>query len=346
MRRVRIVAPEEVVIEDVEIPELGNQEVLIATRYCGICGSDIHAYFGRHPFITLPVVPGHECSGVVSDMGQEVSAFSIGQKVTIIPQVTCGTCYNCRIGRYNICNELRVIGCQTDGALTEYFAVGSQHVVPLPDRISLKEATLIEPFAVAVHAVRKSGIKIGSRVAILGAGTIGLSVLQSVKFAGASEVIITDVYDERLRLAKRLGADYAINVRTADPVKFVHRRFGIEGVDLVFECVGVKATVNQAIQMARKGTKIIVIGVFEKDVSVKMGLVQDRELELIGSLMYSREDFLDAMKLLEIGTLEAKPLISKIFSIDQVDEAFKFAATKKEKAVKVLISIKPKGVIR
>lgn len=341
MRRVRIVAPEEVVIEDASLPELGSQEVLIAVRYCGICGSDIHAYFGRHPFITLPVVPGHECSGIISDVGRDVSTFSIGQRVTIIPQVTCGTCYNCRTGRYNICNELKVIGCQTDGALAEYFPVGSQYLVPLSDRISLREAALIEPFAVAVHALRKSEMRIGSRAVILGAGTIGLAVLQSAKFAGASETIITDVYDEHLRLAKRLGADHAINVRTTDPVEFVRGMFGVEGVDLAFECVGIEATVNQAIQMTRKGTKIVVVGVFERDASVKMGLVQDRELELMGSLMYSREDFLDAMRLMEIGALRAKPLISKVFGIDQADKAFKFATTEKENAIKVLISMKP-----
>ncbi|HID90838.1 TPA: alcohol dehydrogenase [Candidatus Bathyarchaeota archaeon] len=339
MKRVRIVAPERIVVEDVEVPRIGDGDVLVATKYCGICGSEIHAYLGRHPFTTLPIVPGHECSGVVADVGKDVSGLSVGQRVTVIPQITCGRCYNCRIGRYNICKDLKVMGFQADGVLAEYFAVKPKCVVPLLEGISLTEATLIEPFAVAVHAVRKSGIEIGSRVAILGAGTIGLSVLQCARLAGASDVVVTDIYDHRLRLARGLGADHAINVRTTDPIEFVRESFGAEGIDLVFECVGVEATVNQAIQMARKGTRVMVIGVFERDVPVKIGLVQDRELELVGSLMYSREDFRDAMRMMRDGELKAEPLISRIYGIDQADEAFKFAVAEKGRAVKVLVSV-------
>jgi L-iditol 2-dehydrogenase len=339
MKRAKIVSPGRIIIEDVEIPAIRRDEVLINVKYCGICGTDIHAYYGKHPFISLPVVPGHECSGVITDVIKETDkeSFYIGQKVTIIPQITCGRCYNCRNGRYNICDNLKVIGCQTDGALAEYFSVRSDLVIPLPDELSLEEGALVEPLAVAIHAIKRGDLKIGDNVVILGAGTIGLLILQCAKAAGAKDIIITDIYDSRLELAKKLGADYTINSLKSNVINTILEKSGKNGIDITFECAGTEATINQAIQIARKGTRIVVIGVFEKDVSVKIGLVQDRELELVGSLMYMKEDFYGAINMMIKGMVKVQPLISRIYSIDEVASAFEFASTQKEKAVKVLI---------
>jgi len=158
-------------------PSPGPDEILVAVARVGICGSDLHAYHGRHPFIQLPVVPGHEFAGAVVEVGANVHDFVPGQRVTVEPSLVCGVCHNCTRGRYNICERLRVIGCQTTGALGEYLAVPASKTLLLPDSVTWDQAVMVEPLAVAVHAVRLArfqSVQPGANVLILGAGTIGL----------------------------------------------------------------------------------------------------------------------------------------------------------------------------
>jgi len=209
MLRARLVAPEKILLEKVDIPQVGEKEVLIKVKVCGICGSDIHSYRGKHPFVHPPIVLGHEFSGTVHRVGDGVKDFSPGDKVTVEPNIVCGKCYNCLHGRYNICANLKVIGCVGyDGAF----------------EVSFEEAALAEPTAVALHAVRKAGQKIGDRVVILGAGTIGLLTLQVAKLAGAKEVIVTDLIDFRLDKAKDLGASEIINPAFQNVVSFIQEK--------------------------------------------------------------------------------------------------------------------------
>ncbi|MGC9399492.1 MAG: zinc-dependent alcohol dehydrogenase [Anaerolineae bacterium] len=338
MRQVELHAPEEIRLIETPRPQPGPQEVLIAVAEVGICGSDLHAYHGKHPFITLPVVPGHEFAGLVAEVGAEVTDFAPGDRVTVEPSLVCGECYNCRHGRYNICSNLRVIGCQTPGAMAETIAVPTEKVLRLPDGVSWVQGALAEPLAVGVRAARRAEFEPGANVMILGGGTIGLMTLQAAKALGAGTVMVSELLPERLALAKELGADVLVNPGETDLLDAVEETFGERRADVIIECVGIGATVREAIRVARKGTRIVIAGVFEQDISVSMGLVQDHELELIGTLMYVDDDFPTALRLLAEGQARAEPLVSHRFPLEEAAEAFA-VADERQGALKVLIDV-------
>ncbi|MFQ5835256.1 MAG: zinc-binding dehydrogenase [bacterium] len=338
MVQAKLVSAEKIKLEKTPIPSVASDEVLIQVKVCGICGSDIHAYKGRHPFVHPPIVLGHEFSGMVSEIGSGLKGISKGEKVTVEPNIVCGRCYNCLHGRYNICLNLKVIGCVGyNGAFAEYIVVPKDKVVKLPQEITYDEAALIEPAAVAVHAVKKAEQRVGGRVVILGAGPIGLLVMQMAKISGADEVIITDLLDYRLKKARDLGADRAINSRRENLVSLIKGDYGEAGIDLIYDCVGIEETVSQAIQIARKGTKILIVGVPEEKIGVNLAYVQDRELEILGSLMYLRKDFTTAIELIHQGKVRVGPLISHHFTLEEIDKAFQKILNVKEDVLKVLV---------
>ena len=338
MKQVELYAPDEIRLLEVPIPQPGPGELRIAVAEVGICGSDLHAYHGKHPFIELPVVPGHEFAGAVDAVGEGVTDFAPGDRVTVEPSLVCGECYNCRHGRYNICSNLRVIGCQTTGAMGEYIVVPAEKTLRLPDGVSWVQGALAEPLAVGVRAARRAEFEPGANVLILGAGTIGLMTLQAAKAMDAGTVMVSELLQERLTLAERLGADVLVNPSEVDLLDAVTETFGERRADVILECVGVGATVRDAISVARKGTRIVIAGVFEEDVSVSMGLVQDHELELIGTLMYLDDDFPAALRLLAKGKVQAEPLVSHRFPLEKAADAFE-VADKRNGALKVLIDV-------
>lgn len=342
MQRTRVVTPNQIILEGAPIPTAQAGEVLIAIQVCGICGSDIHAFAGKHPFIDLPVVPGHEFSGMIRALGAGVGSLKVGQRVTVEPSLVCGVCPRCRSGRYNICDHLRVIGCQADGALAEYITVPASKVVALPDSISFTEAALIEPAAVGVHAVRRADVAAAQRVAIIGAGTIGLMTLQAALALGAREVIITDTIEERLSVARRLGAHHTVNVARTNLLDWMKQEYGESNpCDLVFECVGLEQPLDSAMNIAEKGARIVAVGVYPGRVSVPMHWVQDRELEIVGTLMYGRNDFLTAMELIRQGKIQTAPLISRQEPLSKVVEVFAAFAKGPGAAIKNLIDVVP-----
>ena len=339
MKQVELHAPLDIRLIESPRPSPGPGEILIAVACVGICGSDLHAYHGRHPFISLPVVPGHEFAGTVVAVGSDVDDFAPGQRVTVEPSLVCGTCTNCTHGRYNICEQLQVIGCQTSGAMGEYLTVPTSKALPLPDNVTWDQATMIEPLAVAVHAVRVARFQPGANVLILGAGTIGLMVLQAAKAFGAGQVMTTDLIQDRLDLALRLGADHTVNPSTTDLALALEAAFGPQRADVILECVGVAATARDAVRVARKGTRIVLAGVFVEEVSLNLGLVQDRELELVGTLMYAGDDFSTALELVRDGTVKVDPLITHQFPLSRAAEAFATADDRRG-ALKVLIQVR------
>ena len=189
-RRVVVNSMTDITIEVVDRPQPGADEVLVRSSVVGICGSDIHAAHGRHPFVDLPMRPGHEVVGVVTEVGTDVDAGLVGTRVVIEPNLACGHCPQCAAGRYNICAELEVFGCQTPGGMTDYFVIAADRVLPLPDDMDDRWAALIEPAATPVHAVRRAGDLHGRKVVVLGAGPIGLFVLLAAKAAGAERVVV------------------------------------------------------------------------------------------------------------------------------------------------------------
>lgn len=195
-------APKAITFQTVPVPKPQAGEVLVKIKRIGVCGSDIHVYHGTHPFTSYPVTQGHEVSGEIVGLGSGVTGFTVGQKVTIEPQVYCGTCYLCTHGKYNLCENLKVMGFQTTGTASEYVAVDASKVTLLPDSISYDEGAMIEPLAVTVHAARRFPELEGAKVAILGCGPIGILLAQACKALGAAAVLITDISDYRLELAR------------------------------------------------------------------------------------------------------------------------------------------------
>ena len=208
--------PGKIIFREIETPVPGPGQVLVRIKRIGVCGSDIHVYYGEHKGTGYPVTQGHEVSGQVAGLGEGVTQFRVGQKVTIEPQVVCGKCYPCRHGKYNLCEHLRVMGFQTTGTASEYFAVDAERVTALPDAMTYDEGAMIEPLAVTVHAAKRFAELDGAKVAILGCGPIGILLAQTVKALGAASVLITDISDYRLQLAKECGADFAVNTREKD----------------------------------------------------------------------------------------------------------------------------------
>ncbi len=331
--------PKEITFNDISIPEIKDNEVLVKIMKIGVCGSDIHVYHGMHPYTSYPVVQGHEVSGEIDSVGKGVVGLKKGDKVTIQPQVVCGKCYSCRNGNYHICDELKVRGFQTTGMASEYFAVEAEKVLKLPDDMSFDVAAMVEPIAVASHALSRAGSVKGKNVLVLGAGTIGNLVAQVAKARGAKAVMITDLSDYRLDLAKECGIDICINPTEDDLTEAVNAYFGEDKADLILECVGVNPTMEQAISNARKGTSIIVVGVFGQKANVDLGIVQDRELSLIGTLMYKEEDYLNAISMINDKTVNPESLITTHFAFKDYIKAYEYIENQKDKAIKVIIDI-------
>jgi len=339
MLQMTLVSPETIAASDVPEPKPDKGQVVVKIVRSGICGSDIHAYYDKHPFISLPVVPGHEFAGTVAEVGEGVTNFAVGDRVTVMPQLFCGTCRNCKIGRYNICSSLKVIGCQDPGASQEKLAVDAALVLKLPDNMCFDKGAMLEPVAVGVHACQRAGGVKNKRVLVLGAGTIGNLAAQAAKAMGAESVMITDMSNPRLELAKKCGIDHTVNIDSADLASEINKVWGVDGADVIIECVGVGAAIEQAIQVGRKGSDIVVAGVFGDMATVNMGLVQDKELSLIGTLMYVKEDWLDAIKYVNEGTVTVEPLMSKYFPLAELGTAFKYIEQNKDTALKVLIEV-------
>jgi L-iditol 2-dehydrogenase len=339
MKQSVMTSPGVVEFRNIAVPDPAPTEVLIRMKRIGVCGSDIHVYHGKHALTPYPVVQGHEVSGVIEKVGASVKGLSSGDAVTIQPQVTCGTCYPCRHGAYHICDNLKVMGFQTTGAGSEFFAVEASKVLKLPARMDLEHGAMIEPAAVAVHALGRAGDVSGMKVLVLGAGPIGNLVAQTARGLGAAQVMITDVSAFRLGKAKECGINLCVNTSSTDLAGAVKEHFGEARADLILECVGSPQTISQAVAVARKGTDIIVVGVFGDKPVVDMGTVQDRELRLIGTLMYREPDWKKAIELVEAGKILLAPLITDHFPFAEYKKAYEYIDANRERAMKVMIVV-------
>ena len=333
--------PGKIIFREIETPRPAAGQVLVKIKRIGVCGSDIHVYYGEHKGTGYPVTQGHEVSGQIAALGEGVTGFHVGQKVTIEPQAVCGECYPCRHGKYNLCEKLKVMGFQTTGAASEYFAAPAFRVTALPDEMSYDEGAMIEPLAVTVHAARRFPEMEGAKVAILGCGPIGILLAQSVKALGAARVMITDISDYRLELAKRCGADYAVNTRDEDFGEAMLRCFGPDKADVIYDCAGNDITMGQAIRYARKGSKIILVAVFAKEAHVDLFTLNDHELDLDTTMMYRHEDYEEAIRLVKEGKIQLRPLMSKHFAFTDYLEAYKYIEKNRETTMKVLIDVDP-----
>lgn len=332
-------SPKEITFREVPVPEPGEKQVLVKVMNIGICGSDIHVYHGQHPFTTYPVTQGHEVSAAVVKLGEGVDGLAIGQKVTIQPQVVCGECYPCRHEKYNLCEELKVMGFQTTGTASEYFAVDAEKVTPLPETMSYEEGAMIEPLAVAVHAVRQAGDVKGLKIAVLGAGPIGNLVAQTALGMGAESVLITDISGVRLEKAKECGIKHTADTKKEDFGEAMIRVFGPDKADVIYDCAGSNITIGQAIQHARKGSTIILVAVFAGMAEVDLAVLNDHELDLNTTMMYRNEDYIEAIRLVNERKVHLRPLISKTFAFQDYKQAYQYIEDNRETTMKVIINV-------
>jgi L-iditol 2-dehydrogenase len=339
MLREVMTSPGVIIFEDVDIPRPNEGELLIRILRIGVCGSDIHVFHGKHPYTKYPVTQGHEVAGEVAEIGDGVEGFKVGDLVTIQPQVVCGTCYPCTHGRYNICDDLKVMGFQTLGMASEYFKCEAGLVLRLPAGMDKDEGAMVEPVAVASHAVGMAGDVKGAKVLVLGAGPIGNLVAQTAKGLGASSVMIADLSHFRLELAKRVGIDYTVDPAESDIKSDVRNAFGSDKADVILECVGSQPTIDLAIDVARKGSRIVVVGVFGEKPRVDLGLVQDRELQLFGTAMYQTRDYERAISLIGAGKIQLRPLMTNHFPFTKYLDAYRYIDANREKAMKVFIDV-------
>jgi len=339
MKQAVMTSPGVIELRQVPDPEPGTGQVLLRIKRIGVCGSDIHVYHGKHALTPYPVVQGHEVSAVVEKLGPGARGLRPGDPVTFQPQVTCGTCYPCRHGAYHICDNLKVMGFQTTGAGSELFAVDARLVLKLPPGVNMDHGAMVEPTAVGVHAITRGGGVKGKSILILGAGPIGNLTAQVARGLGAARVMITDVSDYRLGLARECGVDVAVNTGREDLSAKLRETFGEDKADLILECVGAGPTISQAVAVARKGTDIVVVGVFGDKPAVDMGTVQDRELRLIGTLMYQEADWKKAIELIGAGKVKLQPLVTNHFAFADYKKAYEYIDANRERAMKVMITV-------
>ena len=330
MRQALLAAPGRIQLrDDAALPEPSPGELRVRGESVGICGSDLHALAGHHPFIELPVVPGHEAAGVVDAIGDGVEGFVVGDRVLLEPNLIDGTCHYCRNGRYNLCEHLLVVGCTAGGALGEAFVAPAGRFHGIPNGMSMTEAAMVEPLSTATHATRIGGELQGRTVAVLGAGSIGLLTMLTARTSGAAAIAITDPVASKRALAVELGADLALDPMESDMVQRIRGELPWRP-DVVFDCVASQASMDQAIGLALKGGTVIVEGVPRNAVQVPLPLIQDRELRIQGTAMYTREDVERAIALIAGGDVPAGRLVTAEFPLDQAAEAFEAAGTGSE----------------
>lgn len=336
-------APREIRFDRVPVPQPGPGQVLVKIKRIGICGSDIHVYHGKHPYTKYPVTQGHEVSGRIAAVGEGVTGFRVGQKVTIEPQVFCGKCHPCTHGKYNLCESLKVMGFQTTGTASEYFAVDQSKIDVLPEAMDYNEGAMIEPLAVTVHAAKRAGDVKGLNVCVLGCGPIGILLIQSLKAFGAAKVLATDVSDYRLELAKQCGADVTVNTKNAEFGRAMLDAFGPDKADIIYDCAGNDITMDQAIQNARKGSAIILVAVYAGLAHCDLAKLNDSELDLNTTMMYRHEDYVDAIRLVGEGKIQLQPLMSKHFAFQDYLAAYEYIDNNRETTMKVIVDVDPTG---
>jgi L-iditol 2-dehydrogenase len=337
MRQLLISSPGVVELVEVPLPSPAPGELRVRSSVVGICGSDLHALTGEHPFITLPKVPGHEVVGVVEELGDGVSEPVPGTRVLLEPSLICGNCAYCNSGRYNICEHLDVVGCTTTGAMGDAFVAPASRFHVVPEAFSDPEAALVEPLSAAVRAVRLAENIEGRNAAILGAGSIGLLTLIAARCAGAAAVAVTEPRAPKRALALRLGADLVFDPASSDVVADIRREFGGRA-DVVFDCWASQSTMNQAIALAEKGGSVIVVGVPVHDVTIPLAIVQDREIRIEGSLMYVGDDVRQAIRLVGDGFVPAHEFVTATFPLTEGPQAFRLASSRDEVKVQIAIS--------
>jgi len=330
-----------VAVEDRPLPALRPDEVMVRIRASGICGSDVHGFegriFDRRP---IGIIMGHEAAGEVHEVGAQVKDFGPGERVAINPLIPCLVCPQCRRGWFNLCDSMITLGSAMrvfhDGTMCEFVPVPSRQLHRLPEGMSFEEGAMAEPASNAVHLLNRAGVELGSVLAVVGTGAIGLIVVQAAKLAGARKVIAVDINPFRLACAKEAGADRIVNAAEEDAVAVIREESEGRGADIAVEAAGTAATYRICLEAVAKRGKVAALGFMEPEVLFPMRTLIYREISVIGCTAFSYE--IDAtLALIASGRLAVAPLITRTFPLDSVQEAYETAADPKSNSVKVMV---------
>ena len=331
-------------IADLPMPKLsGPGDALLRIDRVGVCGSDVHYYLrGRigNQVVEFPASVGHECSATVVEVGSAVEGLEPGHRVAVEPALSCGHCDQCRAGRPHTCRKLQFMGCpkQAPGAMAEYRVMPAKNCYRVPDGVSLDEAALAEPLSIGAYAVQLAGPKPGAKVAVLGSGPIGLSVLVSLKAAGPATVYATDLIDDRLSAADHLGADWTGNARREDVVAEIARREPL-GIDVVLECSGDPACLGQALELAAPGGTLAMVGIPPvPEVSFDVDTMRHKELA-IRNVRRQTGCVTRALNLLSGGSFDTSAMLTHRFALEEITEAFELVAGYRDGVIKAVIDI-------
>ncbi len=323
-------------VKDVPIPEINEDEVLIAVESVGICGSDVHGYRGTTGRRKPPIIMGHEFSGKIAKVGAKIDRYKEGDRVIAQPLQTCGYCDNCKAGFPNICSNRNILGVNINGAYADYVKVTENMLYHLPDEMDFNQGSLVEPLAVAMRAVNLTDFQLSETVAILGVGTIGLLTILAARMKGAGKIIVSDMNEHRLLMAKKLGADIIVNGKEKNLVEVVRSETDGKGVAAVIEAVGITATANQSLFVVRNGGSVTWIGNSDPEVTINMQQIVTRELTLKGTYGFNKE-FEYAIDAIKSGRVDPTLLVEANASLTDGPKIIDDLASGKSDLIKVIL---------
>ncbi|MDR1378651.1 MAG: alcohol dehydrogenase catalytic domain-containing protein [Synergistaceae bacterium] len=353
MLQIKLTAPYSFEGEEVEKPRPEEGQALLKVHSIGICGSDIQMWHGKHKYMTYPVVIGHEVSATVEEVGLGVKDFSVGDKVTVEPQIFCRKCQPCLMGRFNVCEKLEVMGVHRDGFCREYVALDTSYLHLCPADIKEEWRALMEPLAVGVGAVKRGTSSCGTNlceynpqginVAVVGAGTIGNCAAQAARAMGAAGVLIADISALKLEFAERCGIEHCVDTTKVSLGDAIKKTFGPRGVDVIIDAVGVPASLSSILGAARRNSVVVVTGNFKEPFSLEVPVIQRQEISLVGHMMYVREDFADAIRFAGSGAVKLDNLITQRFPIASdpaadLKKAFEFIDAHPGQVMKAIVT--------
>ncbi len=314
-------------IQDLPIPAHGDDEALIRVKACAICGSDVHGMDGSTGRRIPPIVMGHEASGVIEKVGKNVTGFKPGDRVTFDSTVFCGQCYFCRRGEINLCDNRRVLGVscgdyRLHGAFAEYVAVPGRILFHVGDKVSFEQAAMVEPLSVAFHALRRSEVALNRTAVVVGAGMIGLLVVQLLRAAGCGKIIAVDMVDAKLDMAKKFGADVGIRSDKSDAAKEIAALTGGRGADLAFEVVGMTPTLQLALASVKKGGSVTLVGNIKPMADFPLQAAVTRQIALYGTCA-SAGEYPDCLDLIGSGKVDVDSFISAVAPLEEGAAWFK-----------------------
>lgn len=337
MKAIVIKEPHKILVTDVEMETLNsNKDVLIQVKSGGICGSDMHGYHGTSPFINYPVIPGHEFSGIVTEVGSEVEKIKVGDHVSVDPVISCGTCYACQTGRYNVCSDLKVRGVHVDGGFKEYVSIPEASCHKINENIPWEVACLVEPFTIASQSLSRGGIRQSDTVYIAGAGPIGLTILLTAKSEGAT-VVISDISDEKIERAKNLGADYVINTAKTPFEEFFKKNSHLAGFTLAIDAVGHPSIIETILPNMLPTGRVVLLGFLKTPSNLIQMEVTKKELDIKGSRL-SCDKFPIVVDRIEKKLFDPKKIISHTFNFTDVEDAIQLLINHPDQCAKIVLT--------